>query len=88
VLLIYFDSSFHSGEGRPLSSEDWQQMRTDVAKLHNQLDEIDFAWTEDDQMDSNATATIMSSDTGNMTAAGESAAEDCDHSPNSLARGI
>jgi hypothetical protein len=80
VLLIYFGSSFHSGEGRPLSPEDWQQMRTDVAKLHNQLDQIDFAWTEDDQQDSNATATIMNSDAGNKTAAGESAVEDFSHS--------
>jgi hypothetical protein len=82
------DSSFHSGEGRPLSLEDWQQMRTDVTKLHNQLDRIDFAWTEDDQQDSNATTTIMNNDAGTKTATGESAAEDCDHSRDSLARGI
>jgi hypothetical protein len=63
-------------------------MRTDVTKLHNQLDRIDFAWTEDDEKDSNATATILNNDVGNKTAARESAAEDFSHSPDSLARGL
>jgi hypothetical protein len=62
-------------------------MRTDVAKLHNQLDQIDFAWIEDDQQDSNATTTIMNSDAGSKTAAGESAAE-ISATPDSLARGL
>jgi hypothetical protein len=88
VLLICFYSSLHSGEGRSLSLEDWQQMRTDVAKLHKQLDRIDFAWIEDDQKDSNATTTILNSDAGNKTAAGGSTAEAFGHSPDSLARGL
>ena len=48
-------------------------MRTDVANLHNQLDQLDFAWTEDDQKDNNATTTIISGDTGDKSAAGETA---------------
>jgi hypothetical protein len=71
-LTICFDSSFHSGEGRTPSLEDWQRMRTDVAKLHNQLDRIDFAWTDDDQQDNNATPTTSNGDAGNRTAAGKS----------------
>lgn len=59
-----FYSSFHSGEGRSPSLEDWQRMRTDVANLHNQLDQLDFAWTEDDQKESNATTTIINGDAG------------------------
>jgi hypothetical protein len=72
-MLIYCYSSFHSGEGRSLSLGDWQQMRADVADLHNQLDQLDFAWTDDDQKDNNETTTIINSDSGNKSAAGETA---------------
>jgi hypothetical protein len=68
-----FYSSFHSGEGRSLCLEDWQQMRTGVANLHNQLDQLDFAWTEDDQKDNDATPTIRNGDAGDKSAAGETA---------------
>jgi hypothetical protein len=72
-MLIHCYSSFHSSEGRAISLEAWQQMRTDVANLHNQLDQLDFAWTEDDQKDSNATTTIINGDAGDKSAVGETA---------------
>jgi hypothetical protein len=67
-------SSYRSGEGRPLSLEDWKRIRIDVAKLHNDLELIDLAWTENDQEDSiSATATIIHSVVGNKTKIAESA---------------
>ncbi len=70
---VYSDSSFHSSEGRSLSLEDWQQMRTDVANLHNQLDRLDFSWTDHDQKDNNAMTSVIDGDSGNQSAAGETA---------------
>jgi hypothetical protein len=48
-------------------------MRTDVASLHNQLDQLDFAWTDDDQKDNNVAATVIDGDSGIKSAAGENA---------------
>jgi hypothetical protein len=61
-----------SGEGRPLSHEDWKRMSTEVAKLHNALGQIDLAWTEDDLSDQtarpvfNAASTTLTSGAGSV----------------------
>jgi hypothetical protein len=72
-------SSLRSAEGRPLSLDDWKQMRIDVAKLHDELGQIDLGWTEDDLTDSiaktaaiKARSTAVSSDVESKVAVDES----------------
>jgi hypothetical protein len=54
-LIIYVSN--RSGEGRALSLDDWKRMRTDAAKFHDALCQIDLAWTEDDKKDSTPSKT-------------------------------
>lgn len=37
-----FPSCFNSGDGRTLSEEDWEKLRSDIGKLNEDLDRVDL----------------------------------------------